>query len=52
MYGLRGSMGLAGNSSVISSMWLMNSVAYSWGVAVLNNLVTALVGQSNGQKGR
>ena len=44
-------MGLAGNSSVISSMWLMNSVAYSWSITMLDNLMTALVSQSYSQEG-
>ena len=49
---LWGSMGLAGNSGVVSSMGLVNSMAHSWGISVLDDLVVALVSSSSGQEGR
>ena len=52
VYVLWGGMGLARDSSVISSMWLVYSYFDSWGIAVLYDLVTALVSQSNSQKSR
>ena len=52
VYVLWGGMGLARDSSVISSMGLVYSYFDSWGIAVLYDLVTALVSQSNSQKSR
>jgi len=51
VYVLWGSMGLARYGCVVSSMGFVYSNFGSWGVAVLDNLVTALVSQSNSQKG-
>merc|ERR1719367_2089111 len=45
-------MGLARSRSMISSMGLMDSNFDGWGVAMLDNLMTALVSQSNSQKSR
>ena len=52
VYVLWGSMGLARYGSVVSSMRLMYSYFDSWSIAVLYDLVTALVSQSNSQKSR
>ena len=52
VYVLWGGMGLARDSSVVSSMGLVYSYFDSWGIAVLYDLVTALVSQSNSQKSR
>ena len=37
---------------MVSSVSLVGSYLNSWGIAVLYDLVTALVGQSNSQKSR
>merc|ERR1719312_2331583 len=50
MYGLRSSMGLAHNRSVYSSMGLVNRVAHSRGIALLDALVVGLVSGNYGQK--
>ena len=45
------SMGLAGDNGMIRSMGPMDSMAYRWSVTMLDDLVAALVGQGNSQKG-
>ena len=52
VYVLWSGMGLARYGSMVSSMGLMDSNFDGWGVAVLDNLMTALVSQSNSQKSR
>jgi hypothetical protein len=52
VYVLWSSMGLAGNGGVVSSMSLVGSNFDSWSVAVFDNLMTALVSQSDSQKSR
>ena len=49
---LWGSMGLAGHNSSIRSMGLVDGVAHSWSISVLDDLVVGLVSGSNGQKSR
>ena len=48
---LRGSMGLLGYHCSIGSMGLVNRVAHSWSVSVLDHLMVGLVGQGVGKKG-
>ena len=50
VYVLWCSMGLARNNGMISSMGLMDGMAYRWSIAMFDNLVAALVGYSNSQK--
>jgi len=50
VYVLWSGMGLARDGGVVSSMGLVYSNFDGWGVAVLDNLMTALVSQSNSQK--
>merc|ERR1719367_343413 len=52
VYVLWSGMGLARYGCMVSSMGLMNCNFDGWGVAVLYNLMTALVSQSNSQKSR
>merc|ERR1712106_555759 len=51
MYGLRSSMGLAHNRSMYSSMGLVDRVANSRSITLLNALVMSLIGSNYGQKG-
>merc|ERR1712123_163134 len=51
MYGLRSNMGLAHNRSMYSSMGLVDRVANSRSIALLNALVMSLIGGNYGQKG-
>ena len=50
MYRLRSSVGLAHNRSMYSSMGLVDRVAHSWGIALLDALVVGLVSGNYGQK--
>merc|ERR1719445_2904761 len=50
MYRLGSSVGLAHNRSMYSSMGLVDRVAYSWGIALLDALVVGLVSGNYGQK--
>ena len=45
------SMRLAGDNGMIRSMGPMDSMAYRWSVTMLDDLMAALVGQCNSQKG-
>merc|ERR1711892_1436164 len=51
MYRLRSSMGLAHNRSMYSSMGLVDRVANSRSIALLDTLVVSLVSSNYGQKG-
>merc|ERR1711913_265243 len=50
MYRLRGSMGLAHNRGMYSSMGLVDRVAHSRGIALLDALVVGLVSGNYGQE--
>jgi len=52
VYILRSSMGLAGYHGVVTTMGLVDRVAHSRGVAMLDDLMAGLVSQSNCQKAR
>ena len=52
MHVLRSSMGLAGDNGVVTTMGLVDRVAHSRGVAMLDDLMAGLVSQSNCQKAR
>ena len=45
-------MGLARDNGVVTTMGLVDSVAHSWGITMLDDLVTGLVSQSGGQKAK
>ena len=49
---LGSSMGLAGNNSSIRSVGLVDRVAHSWGISVLDDLVVGLVSSSGSQESR